>query len=98
MNNGEREDVSLFSGLNAGPLAGKFAKSLCVSWPIVESFGVEIGSIWPNQRVCFAIYADTVEQGSISKWTIQVTVQDRFEVDRLGCAVGEMNFNDVIML
>ena len=81
--------------LGDGPLAGELAEAGFVFGPVVEGCGVEVGSVGPDERVDFGVYFDLLEEVQVSEGTVELTTQDRLEVDGLHGAFIEIDIEYV---
>ncbi len=43
---------------------------------------IKVRSVWPDQRMDFAVEPDTIEHLWILQWTIQIASQDGMEINR----------------
>jgi len=57
----------------------------------VQRCGIEVGSVWPHERVCFGVDSNLSEELGIAKWTVQLARQYRGEIDLLLRAVLELH-------
>ena len=57
--------------------------------------GIEVGSVWPHQRVCFGVDSNLSEELWVAKWAVQLASQYRGEIDLLLRAVLELHSQGV---
>jgi hypothetical protein len=75
---------------NLGPLVLRASYNFrFIAVPIVQSCGVEIGSVWPHDRMSFCVNANLIEQSLVPKRPEQLPLQNGAEVDYLVGAVIE---------
>jgi hypothetical protein len=53
----------------------------------VKGLGIEVRSVWPNQSVCFRIKRDLIKEVRITERPVQLSSEDRQEIDNLLCMV-----------
>jgi hypothetical protein len=74
----------------------EFSKRSLVSGPVVQSSGIEVGSIRPDQCVGLRINANLIEQPKISQRGVQLTGKNRSKADRLLCTVVKSDSQHVV--
>src|SRR2546425_12142064 len=75
------------SDCSAFPLLGTSSQGLNLIRPVVQSRGIEVRAIRPDQRLHFGINPYLIEEREITQRLIQFPSQDGMEIDRLLRAV-----------
>src|SRR5207302_7239509 len=78
------------------PALHEFSEGLSMCRPIVESGRVEIGPVWPHQRLDLGINPNLIEEPQIAERAVQLTGQNGTEIDDLLGLILESNPQRVV--
>ena len=66
-----------------------------ISGPVMQRGRIEVGSVRPHQRMDFAVDCDLIEKPEVVKRAVQLTGENRKEINGLLGAVVEPNLDSV---
>jgi len=81
---------------NHGPFLGQVSHGIGVAWPVMEKSGVEVCAVWPDDGVDFRVHECAAEELWITERTVQLSGEDRLEVDLLLGLVFEPDSDRVV--